>query len=248
MPKTIITIAATKGGTSKSTTSWALGTFLSQENKTLLWDNDPQGSLTSAVASSCERSVFDVLAYKTPVRDTITKALPQYGDKLFIVPSSHPLTGLEAATASDLARQYMLVDALADLHEYSVIVVDTPAGQGVLTTASIVAADVVLTPVACQPAAYETLNTFAETVALIKQRMNRKLRWLIVPAIFDQRQVLDRDVLAVIRDRYGELILDPPIRKRVAIAEDMAAQRPCNHQDYELLTSNLLGRIQNYEG
>lgn len=62
--------------------------------------------------------------------------------------------------------------------------------------------------------------------------------------MFDQRNVLDREVLREIDTKYGDFVLGPPIKKRVSLAEDMAAQRPCRNEDYEAMTKNFLQRIK----
>lgn len=240
-----IAVAAIKGGVGKSTFAWALGTYLSEQGRVLLWDNDPQATLTSSVASDFTRTAHDVLTGKCRLADATGPALPRYGPSLSIVPAGPALAGLEAATAADLDRQYMIADALAGVEGF--IVIDSPAGQGILTTASMVAADFVVTPVACQPAAFETLEPFEQLVSAVRRRLNPGLQWLIAPTMFDGRQVLDRDVLDAIRVRHGDAVLDPPIRKRVSISEDMAAQRPCGHQDFEILIHNFIKRIHYHD-
>lgn len=241
---TIITTAAQKGGVAKTTTVHALASFLSLEHKTLVIDADPQLTLTSAVAGEHELTLHDVLVPKRALLDAVVPALPSYGGGLAIVPGSPLMAGLDAATASDLNRQYLLADALADVHGIDFVLMDCPAGQGLAVTAALVAADVVITPAATSPAAFETLETFEQTIRLIQRRLNPRLEWLIVPSIVAAHQVLDRDVLAAIENRYGDRLMKPVIPRRVSIAERMAAQLPANHPSFQELTKTLLERIK----
>ena len=247
MEPTIITISAIKGGSGKSTLAWALGTYLAQYGRTLLWDNDAQGTLSNALASEFMAGAFEVLTASCTAREAIVPVLPQYGASLSIVGASSRLAELESATAALLDRQYLVADALAGLDGFDFIVIDTPAGQGIATTTALVAASMVISPVPCQPAALETLPLMEQLLTTVRRRLNPGLRWFVSPALFDQRQVLDREVLAAIRQQCGRSLIEPIVRRRVALAEDMANQRPCSSTDYENLTINLIERINSHD-
>lgn len=238
MSRFIIAIAAQKGGVGKSSTCHALGSFL---GRALLIDADAQGTLTTAVAGSFTHSLYDVLVHKKPIREAAVPALPAYGDKLHIIPATQQLASLDIATAADLNRQYMLVDALENHGDLAII--DCPAGQGVSVVAGLVAADLVVVPVATAPAAFEALDGFVQTIELVRKRLNPRLDFLFLPTLFAERQVLDCDVLEAMHDRYTERVL-PPIPRRVSIAERMAAQHPSNHPAYAEVANIILERFR----
>ncbi|MGK5083657.1 ParA family protein [Bdellovibrionota bacterium FG-1] len=241
---TIIAIAAGKGGSAKSTLTWGLGSHIARHSRLLLWDQDPQATLTQAILNTTyEPSAFDVLTRRVAAAKALLPALPAYGSNLSIIPASPMLTGIEVALANDLDRQYALSEAIEPV-EHDFVLIDCPAGQGLLVTMALVAADVVVSPVMCSPPAFDALAGFAQTITLIQKRLNPRLRWLIIPSLFDQRNLLDREVLAALSAQYGDRVLAPPIRRRIAIPEDMAAQKPCQHQDFDLVTQTLLQRIR----
>jgi len=243
----IIAIASSKGGTSKSTTAWALASYLSKDLSVLLWDADPVATLTSSAVCDFDLTAYDILINKEPFEKVVRPALPAYSKNLRIVPAGNLLTGLESASAGDIERQHILSDILGTVNDADVIIIDCPAGQGILTTSALVAAETVLTPAPCQPASFAALYDFERTVGVIRRRLNPELRWFILPTMYSGNQRIDQDVLEAMRKRYGDLVLDPPIRKRVALQESMAAQVPCQSEDYEQATNNLIGRITNEE-
>ncbi|MGK5083270.1 ParA family protein [Bdellovibrionota bacterium FG-1] len=244
MQPTIIAIAAGKGGSAKSTLTWGLGSHLAKDSRVLLWDQDPQATLTQAIINTAdEANAFDVLTRRITTAEALVPALPVYGKHLSIIPASPMLTGIEVALANDLDRQYALSEALEPVN-HDLVLIDCPAGQGLLVTMALVAADVVVSPVMCSPPAFDALAGFAQTITLIQKRLNPRLRWLIIPSLFDQRNLLDREVLAALNAQYGDRVLAPPSRRRIAIPEDMAAQKPCRHQDFDLVAQTLLERIR----
>jgi chromosome partitioning protein len=227
-------------------TSWALGSCLESNHRVLFFDVDPQRTLSSAVAnlSGVTATGYDVLVNKVNAADAIIFTLPAYGEKAKLIPAGNLLTGLETATASNVDRQFMFADAVACVADFKFIIFDCPSSQGILTTGPLVASDVCISPVACAPAAFEALEAFHETIRVIQHRLNPRLKWFILPTLYDGRQVLDREVLAEIHKQYGSQVLAPPIRKRVSLSEQMAHQHPCTNEDYENFTKNFLERIR----
>ena len=240
----IISIAAAKGGVAKSSTSWAFSSYLGNCHKVLMWDNDPQRTLSSALVNldNVRFTAFDVICNKVEAKLATVKALPAY-QNVDLIAGSNLLTGVETLTSSNIDRQFIFADAVSNLSSYNFLIFDCPSSQGLLTTGALVASDIVISPVACAPAAFEALQAFEETVKVIQRRLNPKLQWFILPTMFDQRQILDRDVLDAIHKQYGSIVLGPPIRKRISLAQDLAAQRACQNEDYEAFTNNFLQRI-----
>ena len=236
----IITIASVKGGVGKSTLSWALSSLLA--GKILAIDCDPQGTLTAALTDSIRPGSFELLTRAAPLQSVIHSSLPAY-ENLKVIPSSPLLSGIEAATASDLSRQYLVTEALENFSDSDYVVIDTPGTLGVLSTAPIVASDVVVTPISCSPAAFDTLSEFESRLSSIRKRLNPHFKWFIAATLYDPRQRLDQDLLSAIQDRYPEQLLYPPIRKRISVSEDMAARSPCGSEDFTQFTQNLKGRI-----
>jgi len=114
---TVISVAFAKGGSAKTTSAWSLGSCLEWSHRVLFWDVDPQRSLSSALVDFSEVTAtgYDVLVNKMNPADAIIPALPTYGEKAKLIPASNLLTGLEAATATNIDRQHIFADAIAGI-------------------------------------------------------------------------------------------------------------------------------------
>ncbi|MBT7567283.1 AAA family ATPase [archaeon] len=239
-----IAIAQSKGGVAKTTTAWALSSIITKEYdlKVLLVDMDPQRTLTMATVEKHSCTIYDLLAEKASIDDAISSTAKNYGEQLQIIPASNLLTGLEAETASKFDRQYLLSDVLKSYQESDLIIIDCPSSQGILTVASLTAADYVLTPVPTAPAAYSQVSKFQKTVELVSNRMNPNLKQLpYLACIFDGRNSLDKEVLAELQRSYATF--NTTILKRVRIQEEMTSKEACTNQEYRLVVKELLREV-----
>jgi chromosome partitioning protein len=64
-----------------------------------------------------------------------------------VLPGSRELAGVELALAGEVGRETVLREALEHL-SYELVVIDTPSNLGLLTVNALIAADVVIAPVA----------------------------------------------------------------------------------------------------
>jgi chromosome partitioning protein len=244
MQPTIISIAFAKGGANKTTLSWALASLISQRHRVLAVDMDPQGSLSAVLTDARTPDSYGLLrdGSKTDLRGA--PCYPAYAQNLKCVPASPLLAGIDAETASIFDRQYLL-EPLKDL-DFDFIVIDCPSSQGLLTIAPLCISNFVLSPVPCDPASFEQITSFQKTIELVRKRMNPGLTWLpLAVTMFDARYLLDREVLALMRDQYP--VFQNTVRRTVKIKEQMSECRPTDHPDLLNLTNEILERITTHE-
>jgi chromosome partitioning protein len=143
----VIAVANQKGGVGKTTSAINLAVLLSRRGRGVLAvDVDPQFALTRRLGvelRSLPSTVVDVLAGWTGVGDAIVRGV--HG--LDVLPGSRELAGVELALAGEVGRESVLREALDGLG-YDQVVIDTPSNLGLLTVNALVAADVVVAPVA----------------------------------------------------------------------------------------------------
>jgi chromosome partitioning protein len=90
----------------------------------------------------------------------------------------------------------------------------------------------------------------------VKLRLNKKLQIAgVVATMYDNRKILNRDVVDTIIKYFGELVFDTRIRDNVALAEAPAQRKDIfayNKQstgakDYLNLSKEIINRVEKHE-
>jgi len=216
---TIIAFANQKGGVAKTTTTLNLGVALAeQEHRVLLVDLDPQGNLTMSQGlnpDEIERSMFDVLVHRIPIDEVIEKR------EVDLAVSSIDLAGAELSLSAMIGRERALEKALVAVRErYDFVLIDTPPSLGLLTINALVAADGVIVPVQCEYLSLRGLVQLENTLAMIRENLNPRVEITgILPTMYDRRLLHSREAVDILKENFGELVLNTKIRKTVRYAE-----------------------------
>src|SRR6059058_732033 len=215
----VIVFANQKGGVAKTTTTLNLGVALAEKGlKVLAIDLDPQGNLTMSQGwnpDEIERSNFDVLVHKLPITEIIRRG------ELDVAVSSIDLAGAELALSSMIGRERALEKALLPVREvYDYILIDTPPSLGLLTINALVAASGVIVPVQCEYLSLRGLVQLENTLAMIRENLNPAVEIVgILATMFDRRLLHSREAVEILKENFGELLLNTKIRKTVRYAE-----------------------------
>jgi len=215
----VIAFANQKGGVAKTTTTLNLGVaFAEHGHKVLLVDLDPQGNLTMSQGldpDQIERSMFDVLVHKIPIQDVIELR------EVDIAVSSIDLAGAELALSSMIGRERALEKALAPVQDdYDFILVDTPPSLGLLTINALVAAGGVIVPVQCEYLSLRGLVQLENTLSMIRENLNPSVEIVgILPTMYDQRLLHSKEAVEILKENFGDLVLNTRIRKTIRYAE-----------------------------
>jgi len=215
----VIAFANQKGGVAKTTSTLNLGVALAEMGKRVLAiDLDPQGNLTMSQGwnpDEIDRSMFDVLVHKLPVSEIVRKS------EIDVAVSSIDLAGAELALASMIGRERALEKALLPAREeYDFILIDTPPSLGLLTINALVAANGVIVPVQCEYLSLRGLVQLENTLSMIRENLNPHVEIQgILPTMFDKRLLHSREAVEILKENFGDLVLNTKIRKTVRYAE-----------------------------
>src|SRR5437764_5978671 len=215
----VIAFANQKGGVAKTTTTLNLGVALAEQGlRVLAVDLDPQGNLTMSQGwnpDEIDRSMFDVLVHRLPITEIIRT------HELDVGVASIDLAGAELALSSMIGRERALEKALLPVREsYDYILIDTPPSLGLLTINAFVAANGVIVPVQCEYLSLRGLVQLENTLSMIRENLNPAVEIQgILATMFDKRLLHSREAVEILRENFGDLVLQTKIRKTVRFAE-----------------------------
>jgi chromosome partitioning protein len=216
---TVIAFANQKGGVAKTTTTLNLGVALTEKGlRILAVDLDPQGNLTMSQGwnpDEIDRSMFDVLVHKLPISEIVRR------NEVDVAVSSIDLAGAELALSALIGRERALEKALMPVREeYDFILIDTPPSLGLLTINALVAATGVIVPVQCEYLSLRGLVQLENTLSMIRENLNPHVEIQgILATMYDRRLLHSREAVEILKENFGNLVLNTRIRKTVRYAE-----------------------------
>jgi chromosome partitioning protein len=248
-----LAIVNQKGGSGKTTTSVNLAATLAEAGKrVLLIDLDPQASSSLWYGFKEKgKGLYDVLTEDTPLHQAIESTSI---DRLFVIPSSQVLAGVEKALANEVASESILKNKFHQLSEkpWDFLLMDCPPTLGILSLNALTMADEVLIPVEAHVMALHGLVQLLKTINLVKQRLNPSLEIAgILACRVDYRTKHSKEVLTQLRTRFEGKVYGSVIRENIRLAEAPLHLKPINlydpdcngTDDYRKLAQEILAKI-----
>lgn len=220
----VIAIANQKGGVGKTTTAVNLGYALAQSGqRILLIDLDPQGNATSSFGlQELEgESLYDALLGEASIVD---KVLPTRLEGMFLIPADLDLAGAEIEIArmeNHLTRLTTTMEPFRRDDTFDFVLLDCPPSLGILMTNALAAADELLTPIQCEFFALEGLVKIVRVIEQVRNSgANDRIELTgIVMTMFAGRTNLSAQVVAEVREHFGERVYETVIPRSVRLSE-----------------------------
>jgi chromosome partitioning protein len=184
--------------------------------RVLLIDLDAQQNLSFMMGHNedPEVSIYDALVKDAPL------PIVKIKENLDLVPASVELARAEIDLATKIAREGILKSLLEDcIGKYNYILLDCPPLLGIVTTNALVASDKLYMPLTAEALPVKGLTMLDDVVSEVKKRINHKLE---LGGVFFTRfnnRKLNREVVSMIEQRYGDKVFKTKIRENIAIAE-----------------------------
>ncbi len=221
-----VAVANQKGGVGKTTTVVNLGAALTElGRRVLVIDLDPQANASTWLGNVDARALYDVFEAGAPLEGAVR---PTRIEGLELVPSSSWMTRAERNAATQAGAEMILRQAVDELPaRWDVIFMDCPPALGLLSYSALAAAGEVLIPVQTRVMPLAGLIALNQTIDTVRVRLNRSLRLSAVLACqYDGRTTLSREIVELLRQRFGDVVLQTMIRESVRAAEAPGQKLP----------------------
>lgn len=222
----VITVAAQKGGVSKTSTAAAIAQGLAwKKKKTLLIDADSQKSATLIYgADDSKGGLYDLITGKKKAEKLIQET--PAGN---ILPGSDLLDRLDIELNNQPGRDSILKAKIEPIRAaFDFIVIDTAPGLGTCLIQALTAADRVIIPLLCDPQALQGLHQITETIGQVQKYCNPSLQIAaVVLTQYQGRATLTRQYEGLIAEQCKEMglyLAKTRIRKGIALQEAQASR------------------------
>lgn len=243
---TIIAIANFKGGVAKTTSTINIGASMSRQGKrVLLIDLDPQYNLTQSLGIYEEQKyhIYGALKEEYPLKPICIS------ENLDIIASSLDLIKAEVELSHKFKREEILNRLLEPLKaSYDYILMDCPPSLGVLTINAFVASDHIYVPIESEFLALKGYTVLSEAISWVGLEIDK-----VFITKYDQRKVLNRNVVESVGEALGDKMFKSIIRQNVTLAEAPAEgldvfrynDKSNGAKDYAALTTEILSTLEN---
>jgi chromosome partitioning protein len=159
----VVSLLNQKGGVGKSTTAVNLSVALSKlQKKVLLIDLDPQGDSTD-YSGVIDEQKYTSLEFLLEGSEMIMNL-----DHYDLIPADISLSDFELRAVTMMSRESILRSKINSVQGYDYCLIDCPPSLGLLSVNSLVASDLVISPVLLERFSIKGLRSLSDTLENIK--------------------------------------------------------------------------------
>lgn len=237
-PLSVIAVQNFKGGVGKSTVSAHLAQYLAiQGYRVCLIDCDSQGSTTALFGYVPDLDIGEDATLYPFIRSTEMGSLAYavretHWDGLYLIPSNLKLYAAEYELAARVARgdgggPQLLnrlaegIDTIGD--HFDVVILDPPPALGTISLSVMRAANALLVPIPPTVVDFTSTTSFLAMLVETMQTLEANglpihLSWMrLVATRADEQKSMQRELMALMRSLFGELMLRTTIKDSAEI-------------------------------
>jgi chromosome partitioning protein len=147
-------------------------------------------------------------------------------ENLDFIPSSIELVELEDKLGTAIGRESYLADFLNEFkNDYDYCIIDCLPSLNILTVNALCASDEVIIPVQSQYFSVKGLELLLNTIATIKNKINKNLKIAgVLLTMLDSRSTFQKNAAEIVKVKYGELlkIFDTYIPPSVKVSDNQS--------------------------
>lgn len=182
MVKTI-SICNEKGGSGKTRLTLELAYMLSEKQKTLVLDLDPQASTTKQITGHAahELTLADVISGNTTASEATIKAEGGWEGGLYIIPGDasvkfiEPIIKERKISPAEITLKKLLS---ATFNYFDYVIIDTPPDLGLLTSMALTASTHYIVPAEICQLHYEGWYEITQLANSLKEYLNPNLKYI----------------------------------------------------------------------
>jgi len=220
----IVAIAGRKGGSGKTTTTLNLAGALAEQGKRVLMiDLDPQASLTRLLFGA-DADEFEGVGTRIMAPQNGLDGLAQpVTEGIALCPGDRSVETAALTLTDNPAGPFRLRKLLAGVHDYDVVLLDTPPALGFALNSALLAAQVAVVPTLL---VQQDLDALADVLRLRDEllELGGVECVLIVPNAV-RNDSADARALTIVADAYGDMVT-VPVPLSAAVKHALNAHRP----------------------
>ena len=203
-----------KGGTGKTSLCYQTSTLFSLLGfNVLVLDCDPQAHLSYSFGFNEEEDIitlYDVIVNKIDIKEAIK---PIY-QGLDIIPANISLTRLELPINQMPNREKVLLRLLEEVKKkYDFIFIDTNPTISTVNRNATLVADVLNIVCETQYYSLKGLEILMNEIEDFSDAMEKKINYVIIPNKYESKTATSQEVLGILRNKYGNYVMESIIRK-----------------------------------
>jgi chromosome partitioning protein len=220
----VITVTNNKGGSGKTTTTVSLAAAFAERGlRVLVVDLDPQGSATEWLGGG--ETASGLIEYSNGGVRIADLVVTSTTPGIHLVPASPSLVPSDESSRNETGLA--IIRAFVRLPRYwDIVLVDTPPTLGYLSLAPLVASDRIVIPVEPHALGLPGVASVIASLDRARRHVNPHVELLGIVACRVTASIHAREVIALLRTRFGEAVLEHSIRDSIQIAEAPALRLP----------------------